>query len=139
MERIKPLLTQSRIRFSESDAAGGLLRIETHDPDLLVELDPSGAILCQFGQDLEELRGMISGNTTEDLSDDELQRAAREHLRPTVTRYRSALRTAGFEETVEATGDHYVIVFRKSFDPADSDSLLKTLKWTVGLTHANRT
>jgi len=95
MDPLKTLLSQSKMAFEETGRGDGSLAIEADGAEYLLELCADGKLLCQFGVDLDELRGMISGGTTEDLSDDELQRSAREHLRPIVTKYRGKLIAAG--------------------------------------------
>ena len=129
LEKLKAWLTQSKIAFEENDPEEKILLIEPHDTDYLLEICADGRLLCQFGIDLQELRDMISGGTTEDLSEDELQRSAREHLRPIVTRYRGKLIGAGFEEEVEANDEHYAITFKKILDLNRPEQLVETLKW----------
>ena len=65
---------------------------------------------------MEELRILLAGSTPEDISEDELQRVARDQLRPVTQKYRSSLRGSGFEETVETTEQHYAISFEKTID-----------------------
>lgn len=79
--------------------------------DCLVELDPAGRLLCQFGIDFGELRDLIAGSSTEDLGDDELQRAARYHLLTLTKRYQQRFTAAGFTESYDVTDDHAVITF----------------------------
>jgi hypothetical protein len=139
LDKLKIRLAQSQIAFEEADRDGKTLLIESPDTDYLLELCADGKLLCQFGVDLEELRGMISGGTTEDLSSDELQRSAREHLRPIVAQYRGKLIAAGFEEEVEATEEHYAITFKKALDLDRPEHVIEALKWCRKLkenTHA---
>ena len=84
--------------------------------DCLVEVDPSGRLLCQFGIDLDELRDLIAGSATEDLGDDELQRAARYHLQTLIKPYQTGFKAAGFEEEYDVTEDHAVISFTHPLD-----------------------
>ena len=134
MDPLKTLLSQSKMAFEETGRGDGSLAIEADGAEYLLELCADGKLLCQFGVDLDELRGMISGGTTEDLSDDELQRSAREHLRPIVTKYRGKLIAAGFEEAIEANEEYYAITFKKRLDLARPDQIVETLKWCARLT-----
>ena len=134
LDGLKTLLSQSKMAFEETGRGDGSLAIEADGAEYLLELCADGELLCQFGVDLDELRGMISGGTTEDLSDDELQRSAREHLRPIVNKYRGKLTAAGFEEAIEANEEYYAITFKKTLDLARPDQVVETLKWCARLT-----
>lgn len=79
--------------------------------DCLIEVDPAGRLLCQFGIDFGELRDLIAGASTEDLGDDELQRAARYHLLTLTKRYQQRFTAAGFTESYDVTDEHAVISF----------------------------
>lgn len=98
------------------DGGGGSLLLAAAEANCLVELFSDGRLACQFGVDMEEMRGLLTGDQTEDMADDELVRVARYHLRPIVDRYRAALLKEGLEETVEATPDYYAISFQIRLD-----------------------
>lgn len=95
---------------------GGSLLMNLPDADCLVEVFGDGRLACQFGVDMEEMRSLLTGSQTEDMADDELVYVARYHLKPIVDRYRPGLLREGLEECVEATPDHYAIVFQTVLD-----------------------
>ncbi len=101
--------------------------------ECLVEVDPSGRVLCQFGIDLDELRDLIAGAATEDLGDDELQRAARYHLQTVTRRYQRPFIASGFTEEYDVTADHAVISFTHPVDYSTSDGVLTVLGRCVDL------
>ena len=65
---------------------GGAIAMDLGGSGWMLEVQPVERLLCQVGVDMEELRTLLSGNTAEDLSPDELQRVAKDHLRPSVRR-----------------------------------------------------
>ena len=101
--------------------------------DCLVEVSPSGRVLCQFGIDLDELRDLIAGSATEDLGDDELQRAARYHLQTLAKRYQGRFLAAGFAEEYEVTSDHAVISFTHPIDSTAPELVLPVVSRCVEL------
>ncbi len=112
LNQVKRLLVQKGISSHQTATEDGAIHFdweEGHD----LHLGTDGMLTCSFKVDLEELRTLISGDTTEDLSEDELCRVAREELRPCLDRYRWKLRQAGFQESVESDRDQYAIVFTK--------------------------
>ena len=115
LREVKKSLDQRGISPQESDAEDGSIDFRWEDGYAL-HLGTDGILTCSFKVDLEEIRMLVSGDTTEDLSEDELCRVAREELRPRVDRYRRKFMQTGFEEGVESDGDQYAIVFTKSLD-----------------------
>jgi hypothetical protein len=110
--QVKELLAQKGISSRQPGVEDEAIRFDWGNGHVL-RLGVDGVLTCSLNVDLEELRTLISGDTTEDLSDDELCRVARQELRPFLDRYRSKLRQAGFEEGVESDHDRYAVVFTK--------------------------
>lgn len=94
-----------------------------------MEIDPGKGLLCLFGVDMEELRLLVSGTSNEDLGEDELQRVAREHVRPLVRRYQPAFTAAGFSEEVEVDAASYAVAFVKPVDPLIPDRAVEMIRW----------
>jgi len=124
---IKQLLRQSHIAFTE-DAATGRLEIDGPD-DYLIELDPARGLCCLFGVDMAELRLLVSGASNEDLGEDELQRVAREQLRPLYRRYQSRFAGAGFMEDVMVDAHSYAVAFVKSTAMLAPDEVVRLVQW----------
>ena len=133
---VKNSLGQRGMSLREYDAGDGSIQF-TWEDDYALHLGTDGILTCSFKVDLEEIRMLVSGDTTEDLSEDELCRVAREELRPTVDRHRRRLMQAGFEEGVESDRDQYAIVFTKSLagmTPHEAGEELKKLSVSSGKT-----
>lgn len=126
-DQIKRQLHQAGITFSEE--SGGRLAIEDGPEDYLIELDPVKGVLCLFGVDMGELRLLVSGSGNEDLGEDELQRVAREHLRPMVRRYQPLFSREGFEEQIEVDAGSYAVAFAKPVDALNPDAVVDMIRW----------
>ena len=111
-----------------SQPEGDSLLFQIEKADCLVELWADGRLCCQFGIDMEELRLLLAGSSTEDIAEDELQRVARDHLRPMVNKYRGALLSDGFEETVDTSEQHYAICFVKTLDLSSPETVVSTFQ-----------
>lgn len=121
-------LDQGSIDFSETEEPKGGLSLSTGDEDCLVEIHPDQSLVCLFGLDLDELRGMISGGATEDLSSDELQKVARDSLRRTIGPRAMVLRKLGFEEEIQATDEIFVLSYRKVLKNQEIKTNLETIR-----------
>jgi hypothetical protein len=127
MDTLKTRLRQERVSFSEE--AGGRLLIDGGSDDYLIEVDPAGGVWCLFGVDMGELRLLVSGFSNEDLGEDELQRVAREHLRPLYRRYQPLFAGAGFEEEVAVDADSYAMAFVKPTTGLSSADIVDVVRW----------
>ena len=129
LELIEKGLREASITFQRvNQEKGNSLLVPVETADCLVELYSDGRLTCQFGVDMEELRTLLAGDTAEDIAEDELQRVARDHLRPLFQKYRSALMANGFEETIDATEEYYAISFVKSVDLSDQNRVIAQLQ-----------
>ena len=128
LKEVKETLDQSGISLRASDAGDGSIEF-TWEEGCALHLGADGVLTCSFKVDLEEIRMLVSGDTTEDLSEDELCRVAREELRPTVDRYRRRFMQAGFEEGIESDRDEYGIVFTKSLAGMTPHEASGALMW----------
>lgn len=107
MEAVRSWLESRGVRVEPEENGG--LSFEAARGECLVEVDPAGAVRCQFGVDLGELRDLIAGSATEDLGEDELVRSARYHLQTIAKPYAARLTAAQFAEEYEVT-DHYAVI-----------------------------
>jgi hypothetical protein len=108
---------------------GGAIAMDIGESGWMLELQPIERLLCQVGVDMEELRTLLSGNTAEDLSPDELQCVARDYLRPSVRRYKSKLVEVGFEERTEVEKEFTAITFERTIDFQDPVEIKKIIEW----------
>lgn len=126
-ESIRAEVTQAYPDFYELEP-GGAIAMDLGESGWMLELQPAKRLLCQVGVDMEELRTLLSGSTAEDLSSDELQRVAKDHLRPSVRRYKSTLVEAGFEEGTEVEEAFMAITFEREIafnDPAEINEIIQ--------------
>jgi hypothetical protein len=128
MDELKKALAQESIGFASVDEPTGAISLNLKDEDCLVEVHSDRSLVCLFGMDMEELKGMIAGDSTEDLSGDELQRAAKESLRQTVGTRGITLRRFGFQEETQITDEYYVLAYRKSLDQESMTTTLSTVR-----------
>ena len=87
-----------------------------------------GRLSVQFGMDMEELRTLLAESSTEDIAEDELQRVAKDHLRPMVQRYRPKLVALGFQEGKEVTEEYYAMSFQKTVLVADASDVISQVQ-----------
>ena len=128
LKQVKGLLGQKGVSSYPPGTEDGAIHFDWEEGyDLHLEAD--GILTCSFRADLEELRTLISGDTTEDLSEDELCRVAREELRPFLNRYRLKFRQAGFEEGVGSDHNQYAVVFTKPLAGTTPQEASDVLKW----------
>ncbi len=128
MNDLRDSLNQRSFGFSEIDEPKGGISLEVADEDCLVEIHPDRSLVCLFGLDLDELRGMISGSATEDLSGDELQRVARDNLRRIIGARAMVLRRSGYVEEIQATEEYYVLCYRKVLEEQEGEKILESIR-----------
>lgn len=128
LKQVKRLLAQKGLSSHRTGTVDGPIHFDWDEGHALC-LGADGMLTCSFKVDLEELRTLISGDTTEDLSEDELCRVAREELRPRLDRYRWKLRQAGFEEGVESDHDQYAVVFTRPLAGTTPQEASDVLEW----------
>jgi hypothetical protein len=127
---LKSRLEQAGLVFEDDAAADGLVLVRD-DLAGLVELGADGRLVVLFGVDMDELRTLVSGDATEDLSDDELARVARDHLRPTVNAHKPWLKGDGFEEGLDTSANHYAITFTKNLNPIEIEPAVAAIVRSV--------
>jgi len=125
--RLDALLRQAGIPCDND--ASGRLTVADGPEDYLVEVHPAGGVWCLFGIDMEELRLLVSGSGNEDLGEDELQRVAREHLRPLYRRYQPLFAPAGFQEEVVVDAESYAIAFVKPTAGMSPAEIVEVVRW----------
>jgi hypothetical protein len=133
-DRVRALLRGSGVGFSED--AAGRLAIAGGPDDYLIELDPARGLMCLFGVDMQELRLMVSGAGNEDLGEDELQRVAREHLRPMWRRHQPRFAASGFTEEVVVDAESYAVAFVKPVVGMMPEAVVAWVQWCRGVAEA---
>ncbi|MEW6323903.1 MAG: hypothetical protein AB1515_00795 [Nitrospirota bacterium] len=126
-DHVKTLLKRSAVVFTEEP--DGRLEIGGGPEEYLIELDAERGVSCLFGVDMEELRLLVSGSGNEDLGEDELQRVAREHLRPLRRRYEALFTRAGFVEEVRVDAHSYAVAFVKAVAGMPPETVVEWVRW----------
>ncbi|HUJ79418.1 MAG TPA: hypothetical protein VLY45_03770 [Nitrospiria bacterium] len=126
MAILKTRLREAGVAFSEE--ASGRLAVAGGPDEYLIEVAPDG-VRCLFGVDMEELRLLVSGSGNEDLGEDELQRVAREQVRPLVRRYQPIFAAAGFQEEVVVDAGSYAVAFVKPTAGFSPSAIVEVVRW----------
>jgi hypothetical protein len=129
-DQVRALLNRSGVGVSEE--SDGRLLIAGGPDDYLIELDPARGLMCLFGVDMQELRLLVSGASNEDLGEDELQRVAREQLRPLCRRYQSRFAAAGFAEEAVVDAESYAVAFIKPVAGMRPETIVAWVQWCRG-------
>src|SRR5438477_9540071 len=103
-EAVRLRLRRSHPGFYELEA-GGALMMDLGSEGWLLELTDDGRLLCQMGMDIDDIKTLMSEGTPEDLGTDEVAKQAKYYLQHAVSKFRPALRGAGFEESSEMTDE----------------------------------
>ncbi len=110
---------------------GGALGMELGNGGWMLELTPDGRLICQNGMDMDDVRSLLSTGTTEDLANDELAKQAKAVLNPAVAKVRPLLVKAGYRERTEMTEQYVAILFEKTVDFSDFESLQAEARWCL--------
>src|SRR5881296_3525724 len=109
-EAVRSRLRRSYPGFYELEA-GGALMMDLGSEGWLLELTDDGRLLCQMGMDIDDIKTLMSEGTPEDLGTDEVAKQAKYYLQHAVSKFRPALRGAGFEESSEMTDEYVATTF----------------------------
>jgi hypothetical protein len=129
LKAVQKRLTDRDLPFDYArQPEGDSILLSVDQSDCLLELWADGKLSCQFGVDMEELRTLVAGSSNEDIAEDELQRVARDHLRPQFQKYRAPFLARGFEEAVETTEHSYAVCFNKTVDLSDPEAAARSVQ-----------
>ena len=126
--RLSAQLRQSHSDFYELEP-GGALMMDLGSEGWLLELTDDGRLLCQMGMDIDDIKTLMSEGTPEDLGTDEVAKQAKYYLQHAVSKFRPALRGAGFEESSEMTDEYVATTFQKQFDLHKPNDIEQAVKW----------
>lgn len=107
---------------------GGALAMPIGNEGWLLEITPTGRLVCQVGLAMEDVQTLLSDGTCEDLGTDELAKQARAFIQRSATQHRQALLGAGFEEASQMNADYVAISFSRPVDLQDSASVLEAIR-----------
>ena len=127
-ETSRAQLRQSHPDFYELEP-GGALMMDLGSEGWLLELTDDGRLLCQMGMDIDDIKTLMSEGTPEDLGTDEVAKQAKYYLQHAVSKFRPALRGAGFEESSGMTDEYVATTFQKQFDLHKPNDIEQAVKW----------
>lgn len=108
---------------------GGALALELNPEGWMLELTPSGDLICQTGMDIDDLKALLSEGTCEDLGTDEIAKQAKALMNRTVSTYRPLLMREGFEERTDMNEQYVAVLFSKPVDFNDVDQVARRIQW----------
>lgn len=108
---------------------GGALALELNSEGWMLELTPSGDLICQTGMDIDDLKALLSEGTCEDLGTDEIAKQAKALMNRTVSVYRPLLMREGFEERTDMNEQYVAVLFSKPVDFNDVDQVVRRIQW----------
>lgn len=106
---IQKHLRQAFPGFTADDPNGPLI-LQLEDEDWQLEVTPEGALICQAGYALDDMKSLLSDGTAEDLGSDELAKQAKYYLQQTTSKHSRRLKQESFTERIDMN-DEYVAVF----------------------------
>ncbi len=121
-------LKQAHPGFYEREP-GGALMMDLGTDGWLLEVTADGRMLCQMGMDMDDIKTLMSEGTPEDLGTDEVAKQAKYYLQHAVSKFRPALRGAGFDESSEMTEEYVATTFQKLVDFGQPDEIGRTVGW----------
>ena len=124
-------LIRSFPQFYELEPDGPLL-MDLGADGWLLEVNPEGKVICQYGVSLDGVMALMSDGTPEDLGTDEVAKQAKYFLQPAVSRYRALLLQSGFVEETEITDEFVAVTFTRDADLHNRSKLEDLLRWCRG-------
>ena len=126
-ESARSCLLQIKPAFSQDDPSGALT-LQLDDEEWLLEVTPTGQLICQAGYMLDDMKSLLSDGTAEDLGSDELAKQAKFYLQQSTSKYRNQLKADGFKERVEMNDEYVAVFFEQMIDLEALDTLEKTIQ-----------
>lgn len=127
-ETARGRLMEAHPNFYELET-GGAVALPLGEEGWLLEVTPDGALICQTGFELEDMKSILSDGTAEDMGSDELAKQAKFYLQQTVTQHREDLRRAGFEESTEMNDEYVAVMFRRDVDFRNLEEMEELVGW----------
>ncbi len=127
-ERARVQLRKIEPEFYELEP-GGALALQLGEEGWLLEVTPDGRLICQTGMEMDDIMSLLSDGTPEDLGTDELAKQAKYYLQPSVSKARTVLAGAGFEENTEMNDQYVAVTFQRPVDFNNLDEIKKTVRW----------
>jgi hypothetical protein len=136
MSEVKsPLWTEAR--HTLADAFPQLYELEPDGPlalDLghdgwILEIQPEGKLLCQYGVAMDDVMSLMSDGTPEDLGTDEIAKQAKYFIQPAVSKFRPLLLQSGFSEHTEMNDEYVAVTFARQIDFQNMTKVQDLMRW----------
>ncbi len=125
---VRTALTGSFPQFYELEPGGSLI-MDLGSDGWLLEIEPEGAVVCQYGVAMDEVMALMSEGTPEDLGTDEVAKQAKYFLQPAVSKYRALLLQSGFAEETKMTDEFVAVTFTRAVDFLDLRKIEDLIQW----------
>ncbi|MGB0911369.1 MAG: hypothetical protein ACPGYT_13485 [Nitrospirales bacterium] len=119
---------QTHISGWFSSSPDEALTLQLDDDDWLLEITPTGLLVCQAGYMLEDMESILSDGTAEDLGSDELAKQAKFYLQQTVSKHRKRLLQDGFSERMEMNDEYVAMLFERPVEFHDLSALASSIQ-----------
>jgi hypothetical protein len=132
----KAALSTSFPQFYELEP-GGPLVLDLGPDGWLLEVQPEGRVLCQYGLAIDDAMSLMSEGTPEDLGTDEVAKQVKYFIQPAVSKYRALLLQSGFMEELEMNEDFVAVTFARAVDLQNISKVQDLIRWccrTIGAT-----
>lgn len=132
----KATLSASFPQFYELEP-GGPLVLDLGTDGWLLEVQPEGRVLCQYGLAIDDAMSLMSEGTPEDLGTDEVAKQVKYFIQPAVSKYRALLLQSGFTEETEMNEDFVAVSFARVVDLQHIGKVQDLIRWccrTIGAT-----
>jgi hypothetical protein len=130
----KATLSTSFPQFSELEP-GGPLVLDLGTDGWLLEVQPEGRVLCQYGLAMDDVMALMSEGTPEDLGTDEVAKQAKYFVQQAASKFRALLLQSGFMEETEMNEAYVAVSFVRAVDlrnPAKVEDLIRWCCRTIG-------
>ncbi len=132
----KAALSTSFPQFYELEP-GGPLVLDLGPDGWLLEVQPEGRVLCQYGLAIDDAMSLMSEGTPEDLGTDEVAKQVKYFIQPAVSKYRALLLQSGFMEETEMNEEFVAVTFARAVDLQNISKVQDLIRWccrTIGAT-----
>ena len=132
----KAMLSACFAQFYELEP-GGPLVLDLGTDGWLLEVQPEGRVLCQYGLAIDDAMSLMSEGTPEDLGTDEVAKQVKYFIQPAVSKYRALLLQSGFTEETEMNEDFVAVSFIRPVDFQNISKVQDLIRWccrTIGAT-----
>lgn len=130
----KASLSASFPQFYELEP-GGPLVLDLGTDGWLLEVQPEGRVLCQYGLAMDDVMTMMSEGTPEDLGTDEVAKQAKYFVQQVVSKFRALLLQSGFTEESEMNEAFVAVSFARPIDLQNLAKVQDLIRWccrTIG-------